>query len=156
MTLPAPVGRTTFLLGLSGLLPQAAALVVIVVLKGHFSYEIAATARFGATIYAGGILSFLGGIWWGFAMRRDDGQGALVGVSVVPSLVAIGCIGWAALTLPDGATAPMVILGIAILLTLVVDRRLVTTGDAPANWLWLRVPLSIGLGAMTIAGALVG
>jgi len=49
----------------------------------------------------------------------------------------------------------MVAMGSAIMLTLPVDRWLVTRGAAPANWMRLRVPLSLGLGALTIAaGAL--
>jgi hypothetical protein len=46
--------------------------------------------------------------------------------------------------------------GVALLLTLPVDRHLVATGDAPADWMRLRVPLSVGLGGLTIvAGWLV-
>ena len=43
------------------------------------------------------------------------------------------------------------------MLTLPVDRRFVATGEAPVGWMALRVPLSLGLGLLTIAaGVLVG
>ena len=49
----------------------------------------------------------------------------------------------------------MIALGGAILLTLPVDRHLVATGEAPANWMKLRMPLSLGLGGLTIAAGLL-
>ena len=36
------------------------------------------------------------------------------------------------------------------MLTLPVDRRLTTMGVKPAGWMAMRIPLSIGLGALTI------
>lgn len=141
------VGRSAFLLGLSGLLPQVAALGLTV--RGGR----AATLGFGiAALYGAVILSFLGGIWWGIAMRRERDQGFLVAASVVPSLVAAAALGRAMLA---GGSAPLLVLGIAIIMTLFVDRHLVATGEAPVGWMRLRIPLSVGLGGLTIATALV-
>jgi len=154
------VGPVAFVLGFAGLLPQL--LAVGLVFAGHgeggidkgIAHGIGQAIAFG---YGSLILSFLGGMWWGFAMRREAGrreagQGRLVAIAVVPSLVPVllasvalgaGQPGWA-----------LVGLGSAVLLTLPVDRHLVATGEAPANWMRLRVPLSVGLGVLTIvAGA---
>jgi hypothetical protein len=141
--LPFPVGRAAFALGFAGLLPQGAAALVAGL--GYFSGGVVALA------YAALILSFLGGMWWGFAMFTRVAQPVLVTLAVVPSLVAGAILALAAVDLPIGLVA----MGCAILLTLPVDRALVARGIAPANWMRLRIPLSVGLGALTIvAGAL--
>ena len=146
------------LLGVAGLLPQAAA-VALIVSGGRDRTDLAwVPLSIGyATVlgYGAIILSFLGGIWWGFAMRREAGQARLAALSVMPSLVAAGCVGWAGLQFGRGGGWPAVALGAAILLTLPIDRHLVTTGEAPANWMRLRVPLSVGLGALTIAAGIL-
>ena len=140
---PFAVGRVAFALGFAGLLPQAGAAVLAWL--GIYDGALVAIA------YGALILSFLGGMWWGLAMFRRLGQSLLVTLAVVPSLVAGAILALAAVHLPTG----MVAMGSAIMLTLPVDRWLVTRGAAPANWMRLRVPLSLGLGALTIAaGAL--
>lgn len=148
MTPPAPVGRVAFVLGFTGLLPQVAAVALIAV-DPHGAYDLLSMAAYA---YASLILSFLGGMWWGFAMRREHRQGLLTGLAVVPSLLPLAIIPTAAIRWTW--TLPLVLLGSAVLLTLLVDRHLVRTGDAPPNWMRLRVPLSIGLGALTIVAGL--
>lgn len=149
MTLDAPgrtplaVGRAAFALGFAGLLPQGAA--ALLTLSRVYDGALVALA------YGALILSFLGGMWWGLAMFRRVGQPMLVSLAVVPSLVAGAILALAAVHLPIGLVA----MGSAIMLTLPVDRWLVARGVAPANWMTLRVPLSFGLGGLTIAaGAL--
>ncbi len=138
-----PVGRAAFALGFAGLLPQAAA-----ALLAGLGYPVGGMV---AVAYGALILSFLGGMWWGLAMYLRRGQAVLVTLAVVPSLVAGALVALALIHLPGGLVA----LGSAILLTLPVDRRLVARGAAPANWMSLRVPLSTGLGVLTIiAGVL--
>jgi len=140
---PFTIGRIAFALGLAGLLPQigAAGLTWLGIYDGGLV----------AIAYGALILSFLGGMWWGLAMFRRLGQSLLVTLAVIPSLVAGAILALAAVHLPIGLVA----MGSAIMLTLPVDRWLVTRGAAPANWMRLRVPLSLGLGALTIAaGAL--
>ena len=101
------------------------------------------------------ILSFLGGMWWGLAMRRARGQGPLVGIAVAPSLVTLALAGLLLATIRFDWT--LVAIGSAVLLTLPVDAALTRRGDAPANWMRLRVPLSVGLGGLTIVlGMLIG
>ncbi|GGB25328.1 hypothetical protein GCM10011380_13630 [Sphingomonas metalli] len=155
------VGPVARMLGFAGLLPQAVAVLLIVLARrsvGDLGFVLALTGYWLAMLYGALILSFLGGIWWGFAMRREAGQGALAGFAVVPSLVALGTVIAGAWKLPHLPSPwPAVVLGSAILLTLLVDRRLAETGEAPEGWMTLRVPLSVGLGGLTIvAGILFG
>ena len=153
------VGRAAYLLGLAGLLPQLAA-VALMILARNDPTDLAwipLILGYGlALIYGSLILSFLGGIWWGYAMRRIERQGPLAIAAIVPTLVGLGCIAFATDGLPAAVSPwPAVALGCAIIATLVVDRRLVATGEAPGNWMRLRLPLSLGLGGLTIAAGLL-
>jgi hypothetical protein len=137
-----PLSSTARLLGFAGLLPQLAA-VGMMLWEPRAAYDLPVVVAYG---YASLILSFLGGIWWGFAMRRTERQGSRAVLAVIPSLVPVALLplamiswGW-----------PLVLLGSAIILTLPVDRHLAMTGEAPAGWMRLRVPLSLGLGSLTI------
>jgi hypothetical protein len=70
--------------------------------------------------------------------------------AVVPSLLALASAWpWA-----TGGTWPgpsLIFLGLAIAASLLVDLRLRAAGLAPGGWLALRVPLSLGLGGLTVA-----
>ncbi len=138
------------ILGYAGLLPQVAAGATCA-----FD-QTGTTGAMFAFGYAALILSFLGGIWWGFAMGTGRDQGRLACFAVAPSIVAAALIlGWVGgiVSLP----VALVLLGSAVLLTLLVDRRLATDAIVPDGWMELRVPLSIGLGSITILiGALCG
>lgn len=141
------VGRTAYALGLAGLLPQVAAVGWMAV--GH------SDAWLIALIYALAILSFLGGLWWGLAMRTEVGQAVLATLAVVPSLLAVALAVISFATWGSGWV--LVATGATILLTLPVDRWLVEKSLTPVGWMRLRVPLSVGLGCLTIAaGALSG
>lgn len=148
----ARVGRAARLLGAAGLLPQAGTVAGLLLTRDATAVALLVGV---ATVYPLVILSFLGGMWWGFAMRREAGQGRLAASAVVPSLAA------AALLIAAGiGVAPSTVLiltGLAVLLTLPVDAHLARTGEAPEGWMGLRVPLSLGLGGLTIAaGVLAG
>lgn len=156
MTSPArpPVSRAVWALGLAGLLPQAAAVVFLLLSRGgDGAVFLGPEVRAVALVYAAAILSFLGGVWWGFAMRRTEGQGGLAAVAVLPSLAAAALV--LATLLGFGDRWPIIALGAAILLTLPVDRRLAASGEAPDGWWRLRATLSIGLGSLTIAAGLL-
>lgn len=152
------VGRTARLLGAAGLLPQAAAVTVLA--WGQYAGGIgslAGIALSAAFLYPAMILSFLGGMWWTIAMRRTEarGQGRLAAVAVLPTLIAFGMP--AIMAVMQRFDWPIMVLGVAIMATLLVDRRLEASGEAPVGWLRLRAPLSLGLGALTIvAGVLIG
>jgi Protein of unknown function (DUF3429) len=117
-------------LGWAGLLPfvGGALLVWLVRPEAHPYVTLALSA------YAGAIVSFLGGIHWGFAFRQADPAGWLLAWGVVPSLVA-----WVALIMPP--SAGLVVHGLMLLVCYGVDRRVYPQVGA-AHWLTLRFRLS--------------
>lgn len=147
------VGPVARALGFAGLLPQAAAVCWIPLATDDGPGVLL------AQFYPLLILSFLGGIWWGFAMRRPANQGSLAMMAIAPSLVALALFCAAVASLIDTyrfAPWQLVATGVSMLLTLLVDRHLVVSGEAPEGWMQLRVSLSVGLGALTIvAGVLL-
>ena len=137
------VGESPLILGYAGLFPQIAAVATC-----FFSAESDVGPMF-AFAYAALILSFLGGIWWGFAMRATQRQGHIATLAVLPSLFGTGVILLSiAHVLPLGLA--LVLMGSAVITTLLIDRRLVDTAHAPTGWMTLRIPLSVGLGGLTI------
>ena len=138
-------------LGLAGLLPQLACVLVLYLGPEEWRYAAQAIA-FG---YAALIFSFLGGMWWGMAAMAPAAQnrrslGWVWVAAVAPSLLAL----LAYLPWVFGETWPepsLVMLGAGILMSLAVDAKL--RGIAPAWWMALRVPLSVGLGLATVAAA---
>ena len=139
-------------LGLAGLLPQFACVAALYVGPEEWRYAAQAIA-FG---YAALIFSFLGGLWWGIAAMAPAAEnrrtlGWVWVAAVMPSLIALA----AYLPWVFGETWPepsLVMLGGGILMSLAVDAKL--RGIAPAWWMALRVPLSLGLGLATVAAAL--
>lgn len=141
----ARVGGTARLLGFAGLIPPVAAIVLIA-----FGWYPAAAILF---VYPLLILSFLGGIWWAFAMRAGVDQPGLAALAVMPSLIALALqFGFYLLPRPGWL---LVATGTALMLTLLVDRSLVRRGLTPIGWMALRIPLSLGLGTLTILGAVL-
>ncbi len=140
-----PIAR---LLGLSGLLPQLAAVVLL--LTGDPQSRFSALAI--AYAYAAIILSFLGGLWWGLAARTDSPPRWLWFASVAPSLVAL-VTAWPWMVGLRWPGPSLVVLGLSLIAALLVDRALVRAGIAPPGWMALRVPLSLGLGVLTMLAA---
>ena len=133
-------------LGFAGLLPQIAALLALLVLGPRW-HDVAVIVAFA---YAALILSFLGGMWWGIAAQADvRALRWLWFAAVTPSLIAFAAaLPWAFGTPSPGAS--LIALGMAILGSLVVDRRLRAAGLAPGWWMRIRTPLSVGLAGMTL------
>lgn len=136
------------MLGLSGLLPQIA--VIILLLTGDAQGRFSALALGYA--YAAIILSFLGGLWWGLAARADHPPRWIWVAAVAPSLIALASAWPWAVGLPWPGPS-LVLLGVALVAALAVDRALVAQGLAPTGWMRLRVPLSLGLGGLTVLAA---
>ena len=129
-------------LGYAGLLPQA--LCVALAASGH---DYAYTALAGGFAYAAAIFSFLGGVWWGQAIASGRGGAGAYVVAVMPSLLSVALFlpwsfGW------DWPAPALLYLGALIMLSPLVDRAL---GFAAKDFFRLRVQLSVGLGALTIA-----
>ncbi|TCQ11257.1 MULTISPECIES: DUF3429 domain-containing protein [Sphingomonas] len=142
-----PIAR---LLGLSGLLPQLGAVALL--LSGDPQSRYSALAI--AYAYAALILSFLGGLWWGLAARTDSPPRWLWFASVAPSLIAL-VTAWPWMVGLRWPGPSLVVLGISLIATLLVDRALVKAGIAPPGWMALRVPLSLGLGILTLLAAIL-
>ncbi len=128
---PGPTA-TAWLLGRAGLLPFVAG--ALACLFGPPAWPAPASVALAA--YAAVIVSFLGGIHWGLAMRQAPNPSpVLLYWGVVPSLLA-----WPALLLPS---APgLVLLGVSLWLCWAVDRKLYPTQQATA-WLGLRLQLTV-------------
>lgn len=149
------IGQVPFLprlLGLGGLLPQIACVAVLSLGPSGWR-EPAVLIAFA---YAALIFTFLGGTWWGIAASAPAAErrrmlGWVWIAAVLPSLIALAAflpfvfdLAW-----PEPS---LVALGGAILFSPLVDRALGPL--APRWWLALRIPLSLGLGGLTIAAAL--
>ncbi|UVO50101.1 DUF3429 domain-containing protein [Sphingomonas sp. SUN019] len=133
-------------LGYAGLLPQLWALTVLLVGNPESRF----TALALGYAYAALILSFLGGMWWGLAAQARAVIPAWVwGAAIAPSLIALAStLPWAV-----GARWPgpsLALLGGSLLASLAVDYSLAAAGLCPNWWLKLRVPLSVGLGGLTL------
>jgi hypothetical protein len=117
-------------LGYAGLLPFVAGALLVWLVRA----EVHAYVSLALSAYAALILSFLGGIHWGLAMRSP--QPGRVGLiwGVVPSLVA-----WPAAVMPPDAG--LVIQGLMFIVCYAVDRRLYPE-QGVAGWLTLRFRLS--------------
>ena len=138
-----PIARA---LGLSGLLPQLAAVALL--LSGDPQSRFSALAI--AYAYAALILSFLGGLWWGIAASQPNPPEWLWVAAIAPSLIALGsAVPWA--TGQPWPGPSLVILGVALIAALAVDFVLARHRLVPEWWISLRLPLSLGLGGLTLA-----
>ena len=91
-------------------------------------------ATLAMSAYAAVIVSFLGGVHWGLAMRQDTPSAAPLIWGVVPSLLA-----WTAVMMVPASG--LVIQGLVLLMCYLVDRRLYPA-QGVAAWLVLRFRLS--------------
>ncbi len=136
-------------LGAAGLLPQVAVVAVLLSddLAGRF------TALAIGYAYAALIFSFLGGLWWGLAAAQPNRAPTWVWIaSVVPSLIALATAWPWTVGLPWPGPS-LVVLGIGLIAALGMDTALVRLNLAPPGWMKLRIPLSLGLGALTLVSA---
>jgi hypothetical protein len=128
-------------LGYAGLLPFVAGAMLVWLVRPEV-HPYVALALSG---YAAVILSFLGGIHWGLALREATPPLPWLVWGVVPSLVA-----WLAMLMP--ANAGLVVFGLALLACYGVDRRLYPK-QGMARWLTLRFRLSAVAAACCFVGA---
>ncbi len=145
MTTAAAIPAPALWLGVFGLAPFLGLAGAAVLLDGdHASLAQRALIAYGATI-----LSFLGGIHWGFALREPaaakERLAGVLAVGVAPQL-----LGWASLLAPHPAGLWLV--AVAILAFVLADRRLATEALAPAWFIRLRAPLSISAALCLAAG----
>ena len=130
-------------LGWAGVLPFAGGAVLLwLVASEPQAHAFAALALSG---YAAVIISFLGGVHWGVALRQEAPDLALLAWGVTPSLLA-----WVALLMP--AHAALVVHGVVLLGCYAVDRRLYPAHGLQ-RWLTLRFRLSAVAAACCFLGA---
>ena len=140
------LSRLALLLGVSGLIPQMLALA----LTWHPPH--AALAQFAGFLYAALIFSFIGGLWWGIAAANRAAPKWLFAVAVVPALIAFGAsLIWVART--GSAGLSLRIVGTALVVSPLIDWWLGRAGLVPRGWLFMRLVLSFGLGALTLSMA---
>ncbi len=133
--------RATLRLAYAGLLPFViGALLLWIVRPDAHPYVAAALSA-----YAGVIVSFLGGIHWGFGFRAQPPDPARFVWGVVPSLVA-----WVAVVMP--AYAGLVVLGVMLVVCYLVDRRVYPVHFSGA-WLILRFRLTVVASLACFIGA---
>lgn len=138
-------------LGLAGLLPQG--LVVAALLFGGLEVRFSALSIGYA--YAALIVSFLGGAWWGLAAKGGSRTPLWAWTAaVLPSLLALATA-WPWATGGNWPWPSLLVLGAFLGLSPLVDLRLKAAGLTPAGWMALRIPLSLGLGVLTILAGLV-
>lgn len=101
-------------------------------------------AAVALSAYAATVVSFLGGVHWGFGFRNSQVSTGLFVWGVVPALVA-----WAALLLP--VTAALAVHSVTLLTCFLVDRMVYPRHGAGA---WL--PLRARLTAIAVPACLVG
>ncbi|MBE7210627.1 MAG: DUF3429 domain-containing protein [Gluconacetobacter diazotrophicus] len=148
-------------LGVGGLIPFLALTVGILFFPAEVPVPRLTAALMG---YGAVILSFLGAVHWGLALRglpgnavagpRGEGRAmwTALGLGVVPALV-----GWAALL---SATVADPVVGFLLLLagfvgTIVVERRAAAAGWMPPGYLVLRYLLTAVV-AVCLVAAVVG
>jgi hypothetical protein len=128
-------------LGYAGLFPFVACAAL-----AHVSDPLGASALRALAGYGAVIVSFLGGVHWGFGFQRRGAAWVLFGWGVVPSLLA-----WVALLLPLGPGLWM--LAATLVLAYQVDRQVYPRFGA-GSWLGLRLHLTSVAAVCCAAGAL--
>lgn len=128
-------------LGYAGLLPQF--VCALYALDGGKWQWTAQAIAFG---YAALIFSFLGGVWWGIGIARQDSPRWIFGAAVLPSLLALAAyapwvIGW------EWPGPSLVIIGALLAASPLLDFLI---GGLDRPWLSLRLQLSSGLGGLTM------
>lgn len=140
------VPRHVLWLGYGGLVPFAGSLAALLALPAPW----AAWGLISLLSYGACILSFLGGVQWGFALMPERAGRASAGhlaLAVLPALA-----GWLALLVGGAAGLALLALGFALMLA--GDAASRRAARSPAWYLRLRGPLSACVIAMLFAGAL--
>ncbi len=137
----APPSRLVAMFGALGLIPFWAPLALALAAPGYGRWALGVQA-----VYAGLILSFLGGARFGRALDTPGG-GAVVSISMLPSIVALGLLA-APLTRAAGSLA----LALALVAAFLWDVR---ARGLPASYKRLRAALTVFAAAALAIGALL-
>jgi hypothetical protein len=136
--------RVALRLGFAGLLPQAIALFLVITDSEQRWSALAVGYAYAALIF-----TFIGGVWWGQALGMKNAPGWFYAAAVAPTLIALATyVPWVI-----GAEWPgpsLVVLGVCLILSPLVDRAIGRSAELPAGWMRLRIMLSLGLGGLTL------
>ena len=136
--------KLAFRLGLAGLLPQLIALFLVMTDSEQRWSALAVGYGYAALIF-----SFLGGIWWGQALSIKNASGWIYAAAVAPSLIALGTyMPW--IYGLDWPGPSLVVLGVCLVASPLIDRAIGRSIKTPAGWMRLRLVLSAGLGVLTL------
>lgn len=138
------VPQAAFVLGFLGAVP-----FVGLALLGVLGGPLGDWARVALLAYGAVILSFMGGVHWGWAMAADEPSYARLGTSVLPSL-----LGWAGLLV--GGTPGFIILAVSFAALLWLDLQAIAEGRAAPWYRSLRWPLTVIVVASLIIASVVG
>jgi hypothetical protein len=145
--------KTAWALTLAGLIPFIGGAVVMALNADFETGDSVLYARAGRALmlYGAVILSFLGGIRWGAALSGDGAEGAVLTLSVVPSLAAWGLVFGDFYDLNWWVFAS---LGALFVLHYVWDRLSVGAEAGLPGWfLWPRLVATLGAAASLGVGA---
>ncbi len=141
-----------YVAGYAGLLPQIIATAMVIA-----NDELRWIGLASAYGYAAFIFSFLGGIWWGFgvaALKDGAPAGPIFIAAVAPSLIAfLTYLPW--IWGLDWPGPSMLLLGMCLLFSPLVDQWLQSQCRLPDGWMRMRWGLSLGLGGLTIVLGIV-
>jgi hypothetical protein len=138
-----PVPRPVLIYGLLGLLPFLAPPVVVVAWPPWGGLAVLVQA-----LYAGLILSFLGGVRWGFAVKQAPISATTITLSMTPTLAALAIV----TVFAHAPRLELAALALALTAHWAWDLRALT---APVWFPRLRTILTLGAVAGLLAGALV-
>jgi hypothetical protein len=127
-------------LGYSGVVPFVILSAALWIAPANYQAEFSrALIAYGAVI-----LSFMGAIHWGIAIRmQSEQEHSVLGYSVVPALLA-----WLAMIMPE--LYSYAVLLVAFVILCLVDSRLTSLQLAPNWYPLLRIPLTA-----IVAGSLI-
>ncbi|NDF03685.1 MAG: DUF3429 family protein [Betaproteobacteria bacterium] len=138
--------RTTWLLGVGGLLPPVALAALALLASDPL---LAQLARAGLGLYGLSIISFVGAINWGISLASNDmpnpQRQLLLVWGVAPSLIAWGCFSM------ESAERFYALAGAAVL-AWAADLVLRPVVGLPTDWYRLRTVLTLGLAASLCVG----
>ncbi|MDI4632543.1 DUF3429 domain-containing protein [Pelomonas sp. V22] len=130
----SPLNPIATRLGNLGLVPFVLGMVLVWLLL-DYNEEAHTYATLALSIYAGTVVSFLGGIHWGLGMRQGVPSPQPFVWGVVPAIVA-------AIATLMPAYAGLVVHGVMLIVCYLVDRRTYPALGA-GSWLTLRFRLSL-------------
>ena len=137
-----------FILGFLGALPFLGLALLALVAGPLGSALVGAWALAALLAYGAIILSFMGGVHWGWAMAAEEPSFERLGLSVLPAL-----FGWGGYLLGGSAGFLIIAAGFAALLWL--DLRAIAEGRAAPWYRQLRWPLTVIVTACLVLGSIV-